>query len=152
MRSEDGSALEAGDSRHLDHKYGLWLDEPVADYSAPVRKDYPKDEQGKSANDGAPDPTVYGYPSGIVGLRLFKNPNFDAAAEARWDAERYLSDESYYKDPSMVRPFRVGMACAFCHTSYNPLRPPTRSSEPQVGEPGRKRRQPILPRGRNLWL
>jgi len=54
------------------------------------------------ADDGL-DPTIYGYASGIVGLRLFPNPNFfgntDAAAEARsrW-MERVVNakDDAYY--------------------------------------------------------
>ena len=31
-------------------------------------------------------------PTGIVGLRLFPNPDFDEAAAKKWDAERYYSD------------------------------------------------------------
>jgi len=71
-----------------------------------------------------PNPAIYGYASGIVGLRLFPNPAFDAQARARWDPARYRSDATYYTDPKLVRPYRVGMACALCHASPHPLNPP----------------------------
>ena len=71
-----------------------------------------------------PRPEIYGRYSGIVGLRLFPNPKFDEKARQRWDAEKYRSDENYYNDPKLVRPYRVGMACAFCHASPHPLNPP----------------------------
>ena len=72
--------------------------------------------------------SYYGEPSGIVGLRLFPNPDFDEAAKARWDPERYYNDPSYYNDPKPVRPYRVGMACAFCHVG--PIRS-IRRSDPE---------------------
>ena len=37
---------------------------------------------------GPPNPYVYGWPTGVVGLRLFPNPEFDAAAKRRWDPDR----------------------------------------------------------------
>ena len=40
--------------------------------------------------------SFYGYATGIVGLRLFPNPDFDEAAAKKWDAERYYNDPSYY--------------------------------------------------------
>ena len=40
--------------------------------------------------------SYYGEPSGIVGLRLFPNPEFDEAARKKWDAERYYRDPDYY--------------------------------------------------------
>ncbi|HSL83956.1 MAG TPA: hypothetical protein VLF66_14370 [Thermoanaerobaculia bacterium] len=77
------------------------------------------------------DPEVYGRASGIVGLRLFPNPAFDQAAEARWNPERYFGEPSYYLDPGLVRPYRVGMSCAFCHVSPNPIRPPADPESPE---------------------
>jgi len=93
-------------------EYGLWLDRRVA----------PPEPF---------DPRVYGRPSGIVGLRLFLNPAFDAAAHARWDPERYFTDPAYYGDPGLVRPYRVGMACAFCHVGPNPIHPPADPDHPE---------------------
>ncbi|HUL53479.1 MAG TPA: hypothetical protein VLT83_08740 [Opitutaceae bacterium] len=69
-------------------------------------------------------PAIYGYPSGIVGLRLFPNPNFDAKARQHWDAAKYRSDPQYFTDPQLVRPYRVGMACSLCHAAPHPLNPP----------------------------
>lgn len=70
------------------------------------------------------DAAVYGRSSGIVGLRVYPNPKFDADARRRWDATRYYSDPVYYNDPGLVRPYVVGMSCGFCHVSFNPDRPP----------------------------
>jgi len=94
-------------------QYGLWLDVP--------KDGLPKDV----------DPAVYGYPSGIVGLRLFPNPDFDEAARARWNPQAYHSDRDYYYDPKLVRPYRVGMACAFCHVAFHPLYPPANPESPK---------------------
>src|SRR5438034_840905 len=33
--------------------------------------------------------SYYGYGTGIMGLRLFPNPNFDEAAQQKWDPVRY---------------------------------------------------------------
>jgi hypothetical protein len=83
------------------------------------------------------DYQVYGYPSGVVGLRLFLNPDFfgntTAAAQARlyWKSqvEDSASDQFYTNprisaEPKLVRPFRVGMSCGFCHVGPHPLNPP----------------------------
>jgi mono/diheme cytochrome c family protein len=77
-----------------------------------------------------PPPGIYGLSSGVIGLRLFPNPQFDAEARKRWDARRYYTDPDYYTDPALVRPFRVGMSCAFCHASFHPLRPPRDVTDP----------------------
>lgn len=100
--------------------HGLWLD---------VRR--PEAPPGPSGSIEPFDPAVYGRASGIVGLRLFPNPVFDEAARARWDPERYFGDPGYYLDPELVRPYRVGMACAFCHVSPNPIRPPADPENPE---------------------
>jgi hypothetical protein len=83
------------------------------------------------------DPKVYGYPSGVIGLRLFPNPDFFGRSEPaqqareRWDekvtqdkTDRYYKDSDYARDPTLVRPFRVAMTCAFCHIAPHPLDPP----------------------------
>ena len=75
--------------------------------------------------------SYYGYGSGIVGLRLFPNPNFDQAAADRWDPERYYTDRAYYNDASLVKPYRVGMSCGFCHVGPNPINPPPNPNEPE---------------------
>ncbi|AMV39724.1 hypothetical protein VT85_19990 [Planctomyces sp. SH-PL62] len=86
-------------------------------------------DKGKGVARDLP-PDIYGLSSGVIGLRLFPNPNFDAKARAKWDADRYYNDPDYYADPELVRPFRVGMSCAFCHTSFSPLNPPRNITDP----------------------
>jgi hypothetical protein len=75
--------------------------------------------------------SYYGYPTGIVGLRLFPNPDFDAAAAKRWDPKRFYEDPSYYNDKNLVRPYRIGMSCAFCHVGPNPIKPPDDPENPK---------------------
>lgn len=92
-------------------KFGLWLD--------------------TGPQEAGVDPAVYGRPSGIVGLRIYPNPKFDDAARKRWDPDRYYNDPSYYDDPKLVRPYIVGMACGFCHVSFNPAKPPADPEKPK---------------------
>ena len=75
--------------------------------------------------------SYYGEPTGVVGLRLFPNPDFDADAAANWDAERYYADPDYYQDKDLVRPYRVGMSCAFCHVGPSPTNPPADPENPK---------------------
>jgi hypothetical protein len=75
--------------------------------------------------------SYYGWPTGVVGLRLFPNPNFNDAAAKRWDPVRYYTDPAYYNDPNLVRPYRVGMSCGFCHVGPSPLHPPADPEKPQ---------------------
>ncbi len=86
-------------------EYGLYIDQPIS-----------------SQPDGT-NPAVDGKSTGIIGFRLFPNPNFDEAARRRWDAKRYFTDAKYYQDPKLVRPYRVGMTCALCHVAFHPLHP-----------------------------
>ena len=94
-------------------RYGLYIRQPV-------------DETARQ-----PSEETFGRSSGIVGLRLYRNPLFDAAAAKRWDVVRYYNDPTYYLDPKLVRPYRVGMACAFCHVGPHPLNPPDNPEEPR---------------------
>jgi hypothetical protein len=43
---------------------------------------------------------------------------------------RYYSDKTYYQQKDLVRPYRVGMACAFCHIGPSPLNPPANAEKP----------------------
>jgi hypothetical protein len=92
--------------------YGLWLD-----------------ERGEGAMEEL-DPKVYGRSSGIMGLRIFANPDFNDEARKQWDPAKYYSDPEYYTSAKLVRPYRVGMACAFCHVAPHPLRPPADPENP----------------------
>ena len=89
--------------------------------------------RGKTFQDGSilPVGSYYGEPTGIVGLRLFTNPDFDEAAKAKWDANKYYNDPAYYSDPDLIRPYRVGMSCGFCHVGPSPIHPPADPVNPQ---------------------
>ena len=89
--------------------------------------------RGTTFKDGSTLPvgSYFGDATGIVGLRLFPNPDFDQAAKDKWDPERYYTDPNYYNDPKLVRPYRVGMACGFCHVGPSPIHPPADPAHPQ---------------------
>jgi hypothetical protein len=114
-------------------RYGLWLDKRRADCPPdPFENEqkYPGVKigaRGKNMEVGS----YYGYETGIVGLRLFPNPDFDEAAAKRWDAEKYYSESSYYFSKDLVRPYRVGMSCGFCHVGPNPVKPPADPENPK---------------------
>ena len=75
--------------------------------------------------------SYYGYATGIVGLRLFPNPDFDETAQKKWDPERFYTDKDYYQDKNLVRPYRVGMSCGFCHVGPSPVKPPEDPENPK---------------------
>ncbi|MBN8896873.1 MAG: hypothetical protein J0H35_01600, partial [Rhodospirillales bacterium] len=117
-------------------RFGLWLDKRSAacppDPFADATK-YPGVAVGARGTT-VPVGSYFGEPSGIVGLRLFTNPDFDETARKRWDPERYYSDPSYYNDPNLVRPYRVGMSCGFCHVGPSPIHPPADAAHPKWSE------------------
>lgn len=88
--------------------------------------------RGMTFADGTKFPvgSYYGWPSGIVGLRVFPNPDFNEKAKAYWNAERYYNDPAYYNDPRLIRPYRIGMSCGFCHVGPSPTNPPKDPSNP----------------------
>ncbi|MGE5058068.1 MAG: hypothetical protein ACM3N3_02280 [Betaproteobacteria bacterium] len=114
-------------------RFGLWLDTRSKDCPAdPFENEqkYPGVKIGARGKN-VPVGSYYGYGTGIVGLRLFPNPDFDEAAAKRWDAERFYSDPNYYNDKHLVRPYRVGMSCAFCHVGPSPIKPPADPENPK---------------------
>jgi hypothetical protein len=103
--------------------YGLFIDEPK-----------PGDPDGQI--DQKIDNYTYGRSSGVVGLRISNNTRFGDAAKAEWMKHvgpdginhDFYENSDYFNDPKLVRPYVVGMACAFCH----------------VGELERLRRRAVL--------
>jgi mono/diheme cytochrome c family protein len=89
-------------------EYGLHLDD--------CTDDTPRD---------ADKPRFPGEPFGVVGLRKFPNPKFDSKA---WNAAKYFAG-----DTSIEPPYLVGMTCAVCHASFNPLNPPKDPANPAAG-------------------
>lgn len=116
-------------------RYGLWLDVRTEGPDCPPdpfenEAKYPGVRVG-ARGENIPVGSYYGEASGIVGLRLFPNPDFDERAQARWDAAAYYAEEAYYKDRDLVRPYRVGMTCAFCHVGPSPINPPQDYGNPE---------------------
>jgi hypothetical protein len=114
-------------------RYGLWLDRrqvncaPDPFENGEKYPGVPSGARGKNMPLGS----AFGEPSGVLGLRLFPNPDFRDAAVARWDPVRYYIDPSYYGSKELVRPYRVGMTCAFCHAGLNPAKLPGDLEDPQ---------------------
>ncbi|MGE7368928.1 hypothetical protein ACQKKX_07630 [Neorhizobium sp. NPDC001467] len=122
-------------------RFGLWLDirdpncapDPFANETkypgvkVGARGTVIDSETGKTLPVGS----YYGEPTGIVGLRLFPNPEFDADAAKEWDALRYYTDPSYYNRRDLIRPYRVGMGCGFCHVGPDPVNPPVDPNNPK---------------------
>jgi hypothetical protein len=92
---------------------GLWIDEADTPEPADI------------------DPKVYGRPTGIMGFRLFDNPEFNDEAKKNWDANRYYNDPDYAVNPKLVRPYRVGISCGSCHIAFNPCKPPADPENPK---------------------
>jgi cytochrome c2 len=115
------------------NRYGLWLD--VRDPKCPPDP-FENEDKYKGVQVGARGKTVpvgsyYGEASGIVGLRIFPNPDFDEKARRAWDSERYYREPSYYEQRDLVKPYRVAMSCAFCHVGPNPVKPPKDPERPE---------------------
>jgi hypothetical protein len=94
-------------------QFGLWLDEPTEPEPPGI------------------DEKVYGKPSGVLGFRLFPNPEFDDKARQKWDGNRYMNDPAYYNDNKLVRPYRVGVSCGACHIAPYPNNPPADPENPR---------------------
>jgi cytochrome c5 len=94
-------------------EYGLWLDEQTEPEPAGI------------------DEKVYGKPSGVLGYRLFPNPDFNDEARKKWDGNRFMNDPTYYNDNKLVRPYRVGVACGACHIAPYPNNPPADPENPR---------------------
>jgi len=119
-------------------RWGLWVDKRKASCKPDPFENEQKYPGVKIGSRGTtvngkdfPAGSFYGYETGIVGLRLFPNPAFDDAAAKRWDPQRYYTDPKYYNDKNLVRPYRVGMSCGFCHVGPNPLKPPADPNNPK---------------------
>ena len=94
-------------------KYGLWIDEAVEPEPAEI------------------DPKVYGRPTGVMGFRLFDNPEFTGDAVKAWDPVKYDADPKYATQKGLVRPYRVGVSCGSCHIAFHPTNPPADVNNPK---------------------
>ena len=120
------------------NRRGLWLDVHAKDCAPDPFEDEAKypgvatGSRGKPLGDGTTQPvgSYYGYATGVMGLRLFPNPAFDETAAKAWDPEKYYTDPAYYNRKDLVRPYRVGMSCGFCHVGPSPVKPPADANQP----------------------
>ncbi len=94
-------------------KHGLWIDEPVEGEPAGI------------------DPAVYGRPTGVMGFRLFDNPDFKGDAVKHWDPVKFNNDPQYATQKGLIRPYRVGVSCGSCHIAFHPTRPPLDFNNPK---------------------
>jgi hypothetical protein len=103
-------------------EFGLYLDRWKGD---PLGY-YPTGARGALTYPGSQVPVDtrhYGRPAGVVGLRLFPNPQFDSKA---WDIQEY------FRNPGRVEPpYLVGFSCAFCHMAFDPVNPPADPEHPR---------------------
>ena len=123
------------------NRFGLWLDVRVHSKDCPPdpfenERKYPGVKTGARGTTFADGKTLpvgsfYGYATGVVGLRLFPNPAFDAKAEKAWNAERYYADPKYFANKNLIKPYRVGMSCGFCHIGPSPIHPPADPNNPR---------------------
>jgi hypothetical protein len=117
-----------------DSRFGLWLDKRqpgCAPDPFENEQKYPGVAIGARGKT-QPVGSFYGYATGVLGMRLFPNPDFDEAAAQRWNAERYYNDPGYYLSKDLVRPYRVGVSCGFCHVGPNPVKPPADPENPAL--------------------
>ncbi|HZJ16988.1 MAG TPA: hypothetical protein VFD27_18175 [Chthoniobacteraceae bacterium] len=94
-------------------KYGLWIDEPVEPEPESI------------------DPKVFGRATGVMGFRLFDNPDFQGEAVKAWDPEKYDKDPQYAASKGLIRPYRVGVSCGSCHIAFHPCKPPADVNNPK---------------------
>lgn len=98
-------------------EYGFTIDRWLGD---PIPEAYPK------------DPELYGEPTGVIGLRKFKNPAFSAQNEVQWKADPRAAVRRYFANPGKVQPpYTLGITCSFCHVAFDPLNPPADPVKPR---------------------
>lgn len=112
--------LQAVDSRYRGERFkrfGVLNDPDCTQASAPDSFGLWLDDCPRLNGDGQ-----MGDSAGVIGLRRFKNPKFDAET---WDSAKYRAD------PAKVEPpYLIGVSCAFCHVGLNPLHPPADPEHP----------------------
>ena len=117
-------------------RFGLWRDQRRTDCKPDPfanAKKYPGVKSG-ALGRVLPVGSFYGEPTGIVGLRLFPNPEFDEKARAAWKPDQYYNNPRYYNRKDLIRPYRVGMSCGFCHVGPSPIHPPKDPEHPSFAD------------------
>jgi len=135
-----------GDKELLAHVGKTGYRDPACDFQeGPVAANDPHGpgDQRQSACD-----LEFGTSTGVLGLRKFPNPRFDAIRWRELNADKPgtwagydqpLSDDatnsdsrvSHLLDGSIEPPYLIGMACGACHIAFDPLNPPHDPAHPQ---------------------
>jgi len=122
QRLEDFGLINQPDFKTASNpdRHGLWIDEGT-------------EPEGI-------DPKVFGRPTGVMGFRLFENPEFTGDAVKRWEAnlepgtreaKKFYEDADYAVHQDLVRPYRVGVSCSSCHIAFHPCNPPVDPTQPK---------------------
>ena len=144
LRPGQRALLRASDAAPDKNRRGLWLDVRGKDCAPdPFENEskYPGvaiGARGKPLGDGTTQPvgSFYGYATGIVGPAPVPQSRPSTRRPPRhWDPEHYYTDPSYYNRKDLVRPYRVGMSCGFCHVGPSPVKPPADPENPEVRKP-----------------
>ncbi len=119
-------------------EYGFWLDEALPDpenhYPGQYSKQLGLKSPLKEYYAHLDENTLfwYGYPTGVVGLRKFKNPNFTDKDDREWKKNKNASVRAYFDNPGAKEPpWLIGFSCAFCHMGFDPTNPPANPAEPR---------------------
>ena len=65
------------------------------------------------------------------GFGCSRIPDFDEPAAREWDPSASTTTRTYYQRQDLVRPYRVGMSCGFCHVGPSPTHPPADPENPK---------------------
>jgi hypothetical protein len=106
--------LKVVDSRNHDQRFAQ-----LGVMNDPGCKKAEKPDQYGLWIDECQDP----HSSGIIGIRKYDNSNFDPQT---WSATAYNA-----RPAAIEPPYLFGLACASCHVSFNPLKPPADPEHPQ---------------------
>ncbi len=120
-------------------RFGLWLDVRGKDCAADPFENEAK-YPGVADRRARQGPRRRQDAAGRLVLRLCDRhpracgcsriPTSTRRPRRRWDPERYYTDPSYYNRKDLVRPYRVGMSCGFCHVGPSPVHPPADPEHP----------------------
>ena len=67
----------------------------------------------------------------LSGCACFPTPNSTRRRQSIGTPSKYFTDPTYYNDKDLVRPYRVGMSCGFCHVGPSPINPPANAAHPE---------------------
>jgi len=140
-------------------RFGLWLDKriPGCDARFDGKDPFADETKYKGVKYGhrgeeMPVGSFYGYPTGILGLRLLPNPDFDAKAKARWDAKRYYENDPALCDerPGTALQDRNGMR--FLPRRSQSSQASGGPGQSQMGEPELQRWRAVFLVQPDLWM